>query len=138
MLERLRSLDFGSALAFLCFSVALLLGSLKGMESFIKPMAALGLLAGLLGGLLPALWRRRNVILPVLLSVPCLFVLLFAGSWPRFSSPPPPLVTVSLKQKGMAVHQAAGADEWVDASANAVKHGDVRVKSCRPKSARWI
>jgi hypothetical protein len=128
LLDRLRNLDFGSALAFLCFSVALLFVSFDALELFIKPIAALGLLAGLLGGTVPALWRRRNIVFPLLLSTLCLLVLLFAGSWPSFSSPPPPLVTVSLNQKGMAAHQAAGADDWVDASANAVKRGDVRVE----------
>lgn len=126
--ERLRKLDVGSALAFLCFSEALLLVSFSALELFIKPIAALGLLAGLLGGVLPALWRRRNAILPLLLSGLCLLVLLFAGRWPSFSSPPPRLVTVSLKQQGMTAHQAAGEDDWVDASANAVKLGDVRVQ----------
>lgn len=127
-LDRLRNLDFGSALAFFCFSVALLFRSFEEWGSFIKPLAALGLLAGLLGGAVPALWRRRNAILPLLLSILCLLVLLFAGSWPSFSSGPPPLMTVPLRQKGMAAHQAAGADDWVDASANAVKRGDVRVE----------
>lgn len=127
-LDRLRNLDFGSALAFLCFSVALLFCSIAALEFFIKPIAALGLLAGLLGGTVPALWRKRNIVFPLLLSILCLLVLLFAGSWPSFSSPPPPLVTVPLKQDGMAAHQAVSADDWVDASANAVKHGDVRVQ----------
>ncbi|MHB1421687.1 MAG: hypothetical protein ACYC3I_00545 [Gemmataceae bacterium] len=128
LLDRLRTLDFGSGLAFLCFSVALLFGSFVELEAFIKPMAALGLLAGLLGGVLPALWRGMNAVFPFLLSVPCLLVLLFAGSWPDFSSSPPPLVAVPLKQKGMTVHQPVGADDWVDATANAVKQGDVRVE----------
>ncbi|MGH7171099.1 MAG: hypothetical protein ACRELG_12545, partial [Gemmataceae bacterium] len=129
-IERLRSLDFGSALAFLCFSVALLFNSFAQLDSWIKLIAAIGLLAGLLGGVLPALWQTRNAVLPVLLSILCLLVLLFVGSWPRWSSsPPPPLVTVSLKQKGMAAHQAVGADDWVDVSANKfVQSGDVRVE----------
>ena len=126
LLDRLRSLDFGSALAFLCFGVSLLFVSFYQLELFIKPIAAIGLLAGLLGGVLPALWRKRNVVLPMLLSLLCLLVLLFAGSWPNSNSAPP-LVTVSLKGKGMAAHQAAGADDWVDASANALKRGDVRL-----------
>lgn len=128
MLDRVRNLDVGSALAFLCFSLALLLRSFDSLESIIKPLAALGLLAALLGGALPALWRKRNSILPLLLSILCLLVLLFVGSWPGPSSPPPPLVTVSLKQKGMAAHQPTRPDEWVDASADAVKRGDVRVQ----------
>jgi hypothetical protein len=127
-LERLRSLDFGSALALLCFSAALLFGSFYSLETFIKPTAALGLLAGLLGGALPALWRRRSAVLPILISIMCLLVLLFAGSWPRFSSGPPRLEAVSLKQNGMAAHQTVGEGDWVDASANAVKLGDVRVE----------
>lgn len=126
--DRLRSIDLGSALAFVCFGVALLFRSFDELEAFIKPVAALGLLAGLLGGTLPALWRRSNVVLPLLLSILCLLVLLFAGSWPSSSSPPPPLVTISLKQKGMAAHQAVGEEDWVDASANAVKRGDARVE----------
>lgn len=125
-LDRLRCLDFGSALALLCFGVALLLVSFYELESFIKPIAAVGLLASVLGGVLPALWRRTNVVVPCLMSILCLLVMLFAGTWPGSSSTAPPLMTVSLKQGGMAVRQAAGADEWVDASANAVKHGDVR------------
>lgn len=127
LFDRLRAIDFGSALAFLCFSAALLFGSFYRLEPFIKPTAALGLLAGLLGGMLPALWRRRNAVLPLLMSILCLLVLLFVGSWPSFTSPAPQLVTVSLKQRGMGAHQAAGADEWVDASTNAVKLGDVRL-----------
>ncbi|HTU21902.1 MAG TPA: hypothetical protein VMG10_27940 [Gemmataceae bacterium] len=128
LLDRLRSLDFGSALALLCFSVALLFRSFDALEPFVKPIATLGLLAGLLGGTLPALWRRTKAVVPSLLSMLCLVVLLFVGSWPGFSSPPPPLVTVPLNKKGMAAHQAAGADDWVDASANAVKRGDVRME----------
>ena len=128
LLDRLRRLDFGSALAFLCFSVALLFVSFDALEAFIKPVAALGLLAGLLVGALPALWRRRNAVLPFLLSILCLLVLLFAGSWPGSSSPPPPLVTVPLKENGMAAHQPVGEDDWVDASANAVKRDEVRVE----------
>lgn len=128
LLDRLRNLDFGSALAFLCFNTALLFGSFDELEPFIKPLAAFGLLAGLLGGTLPALWRKRNAVLPFLMSILCLLVLLFAGSWPSFSSPPPRLATVPLKQNGMAVHQVVGPDEWVDASANALKRDDVRVE----------
>jgi hypothetical protein len=126
-LDRLRSIDFGSALAFLCFGVALLFSSFYELELYIKPIAALGLLAGLLGGILPALWRKRNVVVPLLVSILCLLVLLFAGSWPSSSSSPP-LVTVPLKQKGMAAHQAVSPEEWVDASANALKYGDVRLE----------
>jgi hypothetical protein len=124
--DRLRTLDFGSALAFLCFGVALLSVSFYQLETFTKPIAALGLLAGLLGGVLPALWRKRNVVLSFLLSILCLLVLLFIGSWPSLNSAPP-LMTVSLKGKGMAAHQATGPDDWVDASANALKRGDVRL-----------
>jgi hypothetical protein len=126
LLERLRALDFGSALAFLCFGVSLLFGSFYQTEFLIKPIAALGLLAGLLGGVLPALWRKRSAVLPLLLSVPCLLVLFFLGSWPSSNSAPK-LVTISLKGKGMATHQAAGPDDWVDASTNAAKRGDVRL-----------
>ena len=128
MLDRVRKLDFGSALAFFCFSVALLFRSFASLESLIKPLAALGVLAALLGGALPALWLKRNAVLPLLLSIPCLLVLLFVGSWPGPSSPSPPLVTVSLKQKGMTAHQPTGPEDWVDASAKAVKRGDVRVQ----------
>jgi hypothetical protein len=126
--DRLRELDFGSVLAFLCFSVALLFCSFYETEPFIKPLAALGLLIGILGGVLPALWRRRNAVLALLISVLCLVVMLFVGSWPSSSSPPPSLVAVSLKNKGMSAHHAIGEDDWVDASANAVKLGDVRVE----------
>ncbi len=128
LLDRVRNLDFGSVFALLFLSVALLFCSFDELESFIKPLAGLGLLAGLLGGMLPALWRRRNTVVPFLMSVLCLLVLLFAGSWPNSSPPPPSLVTVGLKQQGMSAHQAAGEDEWVDASANALKRGDVRVE----------
>lgn len=128
LFDRARRLDYGSALALFCFSVALLFNSFYTLEPFIKPLAAVGLLAGLLGGTLPALWRRRNVILPLLVSILCLLVLLFAASWPSFSPPSPPLVLVPLNQKGMATHQSADADQWVDAAANAVKLGDVRVQ----------
>lgn len=127
LLDRLRALDFGSALAFLCFSLALLFTSFYALESFIKPIAALGLLAGLLGGTLPALWRRRNAVLPFIMSILCLLVLLFVGSWPSFSTPPPALVMIPLKGNGMAANQPFGADDWVDASANALRCGDLRV-----------
>ncbi len=80
------------------------------------------------GGTLPALGRRRIAVLLLLLSILCLVVLLFVGSWPRSSPPHPPLVAISLKQGGMTAHQAIGEDDWVDASANAVKRGDVRVE----------
>jgi hypothetical protein len=128
LLDRLRAIDIGSALAFLCFSVALLFGSFYALDSFIKPIAALGFSAGLLGGALPALLRKRNALLPFLMSILCLVVLLFLGSWPRFSSPPPVLVMIPLKQQGMAAHQPVGEDDWVDASANALKRGNVRVE----------
>lgn len=127
-IERLRALDFGSALAFLCFSVALLFSSFTSLELFIKPLAAVGLLAGLFGGAIPGLWRGKKVIFPVLLSVLCLVVLLFLGRWPSSSSPPPRLVTVSLQQGGMAAHEAVTEDDWVLASASAIKRGDVRVE----------
>ena len=97
------------------------------LESFHQAHRRPGIAGGPAGRRVAGMWRRRNVVLPLLLSILCLLVLLFAGRWPSFSSPPP-LVTVSLKQKGMAAHQAAGADDWVDASANAVKLGDVRVE----------
>ena len=128
LLDRLRTLDVGSALALLCFSVSLLFLSIYQLEPFLKPVAALGLLAGLLGGTLPALWRGRNAVLPALLSSLCLLVLLFAGSWPSFSTPPSALVRIPLKQQGMAANQPVGEDDWVDASANALKRGDVRVE----------
>src|SRR5579875_246200 len=125
--DRLQNIDLGSALAFLCFSVALLCGSLDEWGAFLKPVAALGLLAGLLGGVLPALWRGRNAGLPSFLSVLCLLVLLFMGSWSSSPSPPP-LVRIPLKQKGMVAYQPIREDDWVDASTNAVKRGDVRVE----------
>jgi hypothetical protein len=108
--------------------VALLFNSFYTLEPFIKPLAALGLLAGLLGGALPALWRRRNPLFPLLLSILCLLVLLLAGSWPSVTKEPPSLFLVPLGKKGMTAHQLGSADEWVDASANAVKLGDVRVQ----------
>lgn len=128
LLDRLRALDYGTVLAFFCFSVALLFRSNYALEEYTKPLAAVGLLAGVLAGVLPALWRRRNILLSCLMSILCLLVLLFAGSWPQFTSPPPPLVKVPLDKKGMSANQAAGDDDWVDASANAVKVGDVRVE----------
>ncbi len=126
-LDRLRSIDFGSALAFLCFGVALLFVSFYQLEYFIKPIAGAGLLAGLLGGVLPALWRRTNVILPLLLSILCLLLLLFAGRWPGSLSAVPSHLIISLKKESMGARQAASEDDWVDASANAIKRGDVRV-----------
>ncbi|SRR5579875_308778 len=128
LLDRVRAIDFGSALAFLCFGVALLFTSFYPLELFIKPIALLGVLAGLLGGVLPALWRRKNTVLPLVLSVLCFLVLLFAGSWPNVSSPPPALMKIPLKQQGMAAYQPLGENEWVDASTNALKRGDVRVE----------
>jgi hypothetical protein len=126
--DRLRNIDIGTASAFLCFSLALLFGSIYTLEPYIKPMAALGLLAGLLGCTVSALWRRRTVLLPSLMSFLCLLVLLFVGSWPGSSSAPPAQVMVPLRQQGMSAHQAASEDDWVDASANAIKRGDVRVE----------
>jgi hypothetical protein len=126
-LDRLRAFDLGSALALLCFGVASLLVSFYELEAFIKPIAGLGLLAGLLGGLLPAIWQRRNILLPFLTSILCLLVLLFAGRWPSSFSSPPSLMVISLKEGGMGARRAADADDWVDASANALKRGDVRV-----------
>ena len=125
--DRLRSIDLSSALAFLCFSEALLFGSVDALEAFIKPMAGLGLLVGLLGGTLLRLWRKRNPTLPFLLSILCLLTLLFVGSWPSSSSAPPQLVRIPFKEQGMAAFPVIGEDDWVDASANAVKRGDVRV-----------
>jgi hypothetical protein len=126
--ERLRNLDFGSAVGSLCLSVALLLCSFDETEPYIKPMAALGVLASLFGGALLALWRRRIPVFPILVSVLCLLVLLFKGSWPGFSPPPPAIVAVSLKQKVMSTRRVVGAEDWVDASVDALKLGDVRVQ----------
>jgi hypothetical protein len=126
-LDRVRSLDLGSALALVCFGLSLSFVSFYELEAFIKPIAGLGLLAGLLCGVLPALWRRGNVVVPFLTSILCLLVLLLAGRWPGAVSSAPSHTIISLKQGGMAARQAAGAGDWVDASANALKHGDVRV-----------
>lgn len=128
LLDRLRAIDLGSALAFFCCGLSLLFGSFYSLEPFIKPMAAVGLLAGLLGGVLPALWQKRNAVLPILLSIPCLLVLLFVGTWPLSAAKPPSLVAVPLKQSGMAAHRAVGEEDWVDASASALKRGDVCVE----------
>jgi hypothetical protein len=126
--ERSRAIDFGSALAFLCFSVSLLFTSFYPLEPFIKPIAALGLLASLLGGMVPALWQRKSAVLPLLLSVLCLLVLLFVGSWPTSSSSPPSMLKIALGQKGMAAYQSIGEEDWVDAATEAVKRGDLRVE----------
>jgi hypothetical protein len=126
--DRLRAVDFGSALAFLCFSVALLFTSFYSLGPYIKPLAGLGLLSGLLGGVVPALWRKKNAILPLFMVILCLLGLLFLGSWPSFSPPSPTLLRIPLKQNGMAAYQPVGEEDWVDASANALKRGDVRVE----------
>jgi hypothetical protein len=129
LLDRLRTrVDIGSALAFFCFSLALLCVSLGKLAFFTKPVAALGLAAGLLGGVWPALQRGKDVRLPLLLSFLCLLALLFLGRWTSSSFSPPPLVRIALQQKRMAAHEAIREDDWMDASAYAVKRQDVRLE----------
>lgn len=70
--------------------------------------------------------RGRNLLVPLLLAIPCLGTLISAGC--SNSSSAPALVAVPLKQDGMAAHQPIGADDWIDASTNAIQRGDVRVQ----------
>jgi len=129
LIDRLRALNAGSAAALLCVSVALLFASIPELEFLIKPLSALGLLLGLLPGLLAAMRQGAAVAPPLVVSVLCLLVLLFLGSWPSSSTPPPPSpAAVPLKQKGMGARQSIEADDWVDAAANAVSRDDVRVQ----------
>ncbi|HWG44816.1 MAG TPA: hypothetical protein VN688_18725 [Gemmataceae bacterium] len=126
---RLLALNAGSATALLCGSVALLFVSIPELDFLIKPLSALGLLIGLLAGVLPALRKGTKGIIPLIVSVFCLLILLFVGSWPRSSAPPPrPMVAIPLQQGGMVPHQPVTADDWVDAAANAMRRDDVRVQ----------
>ncbi len=128
-IERLRRLDGGTAAALFCGSVALLLASFADLSFLTKPLAALGLLIGLLAGVLPALRRRTRWIAPVAVSFLCLFALLFVGAWPTSSPPPPPVaVAVPFGPGGMSAHPAVAEDDWVDAAANALRREDVRVQ----------
>ncbi len=129
LIDRLRALNAGTAAALFCGSVALLFVSIPELEFLIKPLSGFGLLVGLLAGVLPALRVRETVALPLGLSMLCLLILLFLGSWPSSSTPPPPpMAAVPLQQKGMASNQPVGADDWVDAATNAVRKDDVRVE----------
>jgi hypothetical protein len=128
LLGRLRMLDVASAAALLCGSVALLFVSIPEWDWLIKPLSGAGLLLGLLAGALPAVRKGDSVAPSLVVSVLCLLVLLFAGSWPTAPDPPPPMAAVPLQRKGMASHQPVDADNWVDAATNAVQKEDVRVQ----------
>lgn len=129
LVDRLRALDVGSAAALLCGSVALLFVSIPELDFLIKPCSGLGLLLGLLAGVLPAVRKRESVAWPLVMSLLCLLVLLFLGSWPSSSAPPPPeMAAIPLQQNGMGARQPVGADDWVDAASSAVRRDDVRVQ----------
>lgn len=58
-------------------------------------------------------------------AIAFLVALLSAGC---SNSSGPALVAIPLKQNGMAAPQPVGTDDWIDASNNALKRGDVRVQ----------
>jgi hypothetical protein len=129
LVTQLRHLNFGTLIAFLAGSVALCLASFPTLSHLTKPLSVLGLTLGVLAGLVPALWKRRNLGLPVTMSALCLGVLLFAGNWPRMSeSTPPPMVAMRFAERGMVAHEPIKETDWVDASVSAVKLNDLRLQ----------
>ena len=125
---QLKRLDAATLLAFFFGSMALFLDSIESVSFLTKSLSAGGLALGFLGGVVPALVRRRNPALPIVMSSLCLFDVLFVGTWPVSPIPPPPDVAIPLRQGGLAAAQPISDDEWVNASGNAVQRHDVRVR----------
>jgi hypothetical protein len=126
---RLLHLDPITRAALVAGSVALLLASIPSLSLLTTPLAALGLLLGIAASLAAALRRPANLVLPLAVSVLGLLTLLFAGRWPEAAPPPPPqLVAVPLRQKGMVAHRPISDSDWADASADAVQSKDLRVQ----------
>ncbi len=126
---QLRQLDVGTAAAFALGGVALVTASIPDLVIFTKPLSGLGLLLGIVGGVLPAVKKRRNVAIPGATCGLCLLVLLLAGNWPRLSAPVQvPAVAITLHQGGMVAPRVVADDEWLDASACAFRSGDLEVE----------
>jgi hypothetical protein len=126
---RWRRGDVGTAAAFLCGSIGLLLASTP-FDFLTKPLAAVGLLLGLLAGLAPAWWNQRRLWFPIAVCSLCLVTILFAGPPWRRARGLPPYVAVSLNAdpRAMVTQQPVADDGWVDASANAMQTNGLRVQ----------
>jgi hypothetical protein len=127
-LGRLGQVDLGTVAAFLVGSVALILASIPSASYLTRPLAGLGLSLGLLGGVAPTLWKRANPMFPLAASALCLVVLLVAGGRPRPPAAAPRFVAYSLRDGGMAAHRPLTAGDWVDASTEGVRMGEVKAR----------
>jgi hypothetical protein len=126
------TIDLMTAAAFLAGCAAILFAAIPNLIFLAKPLGLLGLLVGLVGSAAPPLRKRpplrkpSHVGFPLGASAFCLFVLLFVGNQPRVE-PPLPFAAIPLSDKGMTAHKAIMEDDWVDASASAVRHHDLRI-----------
>jgi hypothetical protein len=126
--DRLGRLPLGLLAALLLGSLALLFASLPPLSFLVKPLALVGLALAVLVGVVPAARKGKQLRIPIAVAVLSLFVVLFVGSWPASPAPPPPLVAVSLRDRGMVAHKPLTETDWADASAYAVKKNDLRVQ----------
>ncbi len=130
LLGRLRKLDTPTASAFFCGTVALLFASVPGMSLLTKPLSAVGLVVAVFGSLLPARSRRADVRFPSFVTGLCILVFLFAGSWPRGSTPPPPPLVSVPRDKSTSAAQVLDEGAWVDAASGSI----LLQAACEPAS----
>jgi hypothetical protein len=126
---QLRRLDIGTAAAFALGSVALLTASIPGLELLTKPLAGVGLLLGIILGVVPAVRKQTNLVLPGITCGLCLFVLLLVGSWPRVSPPAPrPAMAIRLHKAGMVAPRPVEEEEWLPADEFAYRTSNLQVQ----------
>jgi len=125
----LRQFDGVTLGAFVAGSVAFFLASIPSLSFLTRPLTGLGLLLGLVGCAVAVMRRPAVLWLPLTVSVLCLGSLFFVGpKQEKRAPPPPPLVAIPLGKGGMTPSLPIGDDDWVDASANAVRRNDLRVE----------
>jgi hypothetical protein len=127
------------ALAFLCGSVALLLGQFPFLQFAILPVAGLGLLLGIIGYVVAANSEERLILLPAIGAVVSGVVLLVAGLFPswigidrRARDVAAELkarrqVVVPMRGEPTAPPQAVDAEGWIDASSGVLQQSDLRL-----------
>ena len=64
VVTQLRQVDVGTAAALALGGVALLTASIPDLAFLTKPLSGVGLLLGIVGGVVPAVKKHRNVALP--------------------------------------------------------------------------
>jgi hypothetical protein len=129
-IEGLRKLNVGTAAAFICGSVALLLASIPPLDLVTKPLAGLGVVIGLLAGVLPAWMKDKPLSLPIAICALCMIALTFAGRslFSRAASMPASVaIALNADPKTMAAHKPVAEGAWVDASVNAMQTNGLRV-----------